>query len=362
MHGVSKDRQRGKKKPELKIIDDSEEVHQLNYSPEEAGIPRKKATLRRSQEKVALVRDLTEQESPQPTLDTSEEVEIQSPTTTPPFQIPPAFFALTVGAFLLLLGVGIFLAFGGRNPGNRDAAQDRARKKVELAQQEQIEARNLVSKLTSALSQYSSATTVEEKLLSARQPERVRPLMEGYYETRELSPLSGAKLIGQYTLPIKSLSFVVLSASFDDAPNKVFLAEVDNDLNVRIDWVSDVCFQPVDIAQYIAEKPSEAVDLRIFANPDNFYVYEFSDSEKYQCFKLTFRDNDEILYGYTERNSLTGKKLQEHFQIARRHGKRNPEPLSLKVRFLENSMSERGVFIEEFIAPRWANINELNNE
>ena len=347
-----------KKQPELKIIDDSEEIHQLEHTPQQGAPSRKKSYLRRSQEKVALERNLEVPKAGPATPLSSVEPGNEPSAESAPLRIPPIFFVLAVAAFLLLLGIGIFLAMGGRNRNQLEAAAERAREKIQLAEQERKSARELVSKLSEALDGYASATTIEEKLIFARHPERVRPLMQSYYQTHELTPLSGAQLVNQFTLPIESRSFVILSAAFDDAPNKIFLTEINNDLSIKIDWESDVCFQPVDISQFIAEKPNQSTTLRVFANPDNFYVYDFGDSDKYQCLKLTFRDNEEVLYAYTERDSPTELKLREHFKRANQIGKRQPQPLLLKVRFLENSKAEQGVFIEEFISPRWAHINK----
>ena len=358
----------GKKQPQLRIIDkldDSQEVPRLSQPTEKTGSARKKTSLRRSQEMTALARDLDEQESvnPDQTHQKTPEEGLEEPKTmASPLRIPPAFFLIVACAFLLLLGLGIFMAMGGRNRNKRDRSLNRSRENLELAQQEQKKVRQMVEELSLAIDKYSSATTIAEKLAFTRQPERVKPLMEGYYETHRLEPQTGAKLVSQYPLPIENRSFVILTASFPDESRKIFLAEVDNDLKVTIDWESDVCYQPVDLTHYIASRPTESVTLRLFALPDNFYVFDFADSTKYQCFKLTFRDSEEYLFGYVERDSPTNRLLTQHFVSTFHKRKKTPEPLLLKVRFLKESKPENGILIEEFISPRWANINEFGNE
>ena len=360
---MAKDNYRGKKQPQLKIVDDNDPVPRLDREPEKSAAPKKKAHLRRTHEVDAMSRNLADGG---PTTGPSQEFSAgdddnQAASPLPsaaPLRIPPAFLILAAVAFLLLLGIGIFLALGGRDRDSRHLVQERSRENLAAALQEREDARDIVAAMTTTLQSYTSARTVEEMLPFVRQPERVEPLMRKYYQTHPLVPEDGAELQSQFALPLESSSFVILNAGFPDSPNRIFLAEVDNDLQIRIDWESDACYLPVEIADYIAEKPTDPVDLRVFASPDNFYVYEFVDSDKYQCFKLTFRDNEELLFGYVERDSPTGQQLIRHFQNVRQSGSFMPEPLYLKVKFLENSKSEQGVLIEEFIAPRWANIEE----
>ena len=360
---MPEDNHSGKKKPQLKVIDDDNSVTRLGGAPQKPSPPRKKALLKRSNEVDAISRDLSDggANAPSPPVRTTPDAPVQAAPPAPPVRIPPAFLILAVGAFLILLGVGIFLALGGRNRDSRYAMQERSRENLQAARQDKEDARDIVAAMTTTLQGYTSASTIEEMLPFVREPERVEPLMRDFYQKHPLLPLENGELLSSFAIPLESSSFVILTAAFPDLPNRIYLAEVKNDLQIQIDWESDACYQPVEIADYIAERPTAPVDLRVFANPDNFYVYEFSDSEKYQCLKLTFRDNDEVLFGYTERGSVTDKQLARHFQKVRQSGGRQPEPLYLKVRFLENTKSQRGVLIEEFIAPRWTKIEGVLN-
>ncbi|MGJ8725221.1 MAG: hypothetical protein ACSHYB_11740 [Roseibacillus sp.] len=360
---MAEENHRGRKKPQLKVVDENDSVHRLGGEAQKTPAPRKKANLRRTHEANAIARDLDGGESPSLLSKENSPPEADAESTASsqpaaPLRIPPVIFFLAVAAFLLLLAAGVFLALGGRDRNSLHSMQDRSRANLQSTLQEKEEARDIVEALTEALESYTSASTIEEKLVFVRQPERVEPLMRDHYKDQPLIPKEGAKLISQYALPIESSSFVILTSSFPDSSNKIFLAEADTDLNITIDWESDACYQPVDIDDYVAEKPSHSVDLRVFAKPDNFYVYEFSDSSKYQCIKLTFRDNDEFLFGYIERDSPSGLRMANHFRIVQRSGSGMPEPLFLRVKFPKNAKGERGVLIEELLAVRWANIEE----
>lgn len=356
---VAGNRQDDGSKPRLRVVDEVAEVTRLDRSPSKSEGTRKKTQFHRSQEQTAISQDLAvksaESHSSEPIPDTA------TPSQEPPapLKIPPILFYLAGGFFLLLLGLGIFMALGGRHRDSRFQTQQQARESIKLNQEEEAEAKKMVTVLCEALVGYASASTIEEKLRYARQPERVEPLMRTYYSKNELRPLSGPTLVSQFPLPVENRSFVVLTSTFDDADNKLFLAEVANDLSVRIDWESDVCYQPVDLADYLRDKPTESIMLRVYAEPDNFYVYEFGDTEKYQCLKLTFRDSAEHLFGYVEKENPTSNKLLDYLKNCLLVGGSKPEPMIVTVRFLENSQSERGVLIEEMVSSRWANIDEI---
>ncbi|MBK1832980.1 hypothetical protein [Roseibacillus ishigakijimensis] len=347
-------------KPELRVVDEDKVTRLGSTGSPVPAPPRKKAQFKRSNEEGALQREIA-REDEDPLAEAPDELEDVLLTDTPaaPLRIPPAFIALAVIAFLALLGAGVFLALGGRDSTSRYQSQESARERIQFTEQEKEEARRLVADLGAALEKYTSARTIEEKLAVSRHPERVEPLMRDYYAQQEFKVREGALLKEQYTLPIEFSTFVVLTASFDDGSSGVFLAEIDNDLQVRIDWESDVCYQPVDISEYIAQRPTEPVTLRVFVTPDNFYVYEFKDSEKYKSLQLTFRDSDEYLFGYVELGSKVSRQLSLFLGSAARASQIiKPEPALLQVRFLPGGDSERGVLIEKFIAPRWAYIDE----
>ena len=279
-----------------------------------------------------------------------------SETDVVPISIPPAILGVIVLAFLFLLSAGIWLLVGGK----KDGAEARAEQQLirSNAQEEKAEAQSILQEIQRVLEGYNSATTVEEILPFVRHPERVSRLMEGYYENQTLEPRAGAILIEQTALPLSSRSFSILGVAFDNHPKKFFLAEVENDLSVKIDWESDVAYQDIPVERALVERPIEPFMLRVYVSPDTHYVYEFSDTEQYQCFKLTFRDSEEYLFGYARKGSAAEKKLREYFTLVR---SRN-EPMILTVSYPENAKGDRYVAIEEFVEYRWAYAENPDDE
>lgn len=349
-----------REKPQLKVIGDEAEVTRLDpgletakpdSSKERAPLVRR-APMRRSDDQLASVASVPVAEiSPEP----SQPAKPESPETAAvaPMRVPPALIVIVAGAFFLLLGLGVFLAMGGRaGLAKREerSLQHKVEENQKRVQEEKAAARAFLAEVNRALEGYCSATTVEEKLRFARHPNRVQPLMEQYYQDCEFSPRTGATLVEQVQLPMESRSFTIFNVTFDDGSSGLFLAEIDNDLGVRIDWESDVCYQEIPVKELIKRQPTELTDVRVFASPDHHYAYEFSDSGKYQCLKLAFRNSDEYLFGYAERGGEAERALHQVFASTRSRS----EPMLLSVRYPEGGHSDRAVIIERFICPRWA--------
>ena len=104
----------------------------------------------------------------------------------------------------------------------------------------------------------------------------------------------------------------------------------------------------MEIASYIETKPTESMVFRVYAEQDSFYSYEYVDQGRYQAFKLTFRDEDEFLFGYADRKSVGGRGL-----LALLQGRGKDIPVLLRLRFSRGTKSRRSVLIEEVLATSW---------
>lgn len=358
---------RKREKPRLRVVDDEPDVTRLGEAKapplEEAAPAKKRPTpMRRSDDQLA---SGTVMQPLGPSISSAATAPLDSDVTgslpTAPLRIPPALIIVTAGGFFLLLGLGIFLAMGGRG-GLAQREERSLQQKVEHSREEVLKekqtARRILDEIARVLDGYCTATTVEEKARFARHPERVKPLMEAYYAEHEFDPRSGALLVEQVQVPMDTRSFTIFRAQFDEGPLKLFLAEIDNDLGVRIDWESDVCYQPIPIEEMLVQKPVTPTDIRVMVTPDHHYAFEFSDSEKYQCLKLTFRDSGDYLFGYVKRKSKTEKDLYNVFS----RSQSGVEPMLLSVSYPENAHSDRAVLIERFICPRWAYTEDPQDE
>ena len=105
-------------------------------------------------------------------------------------------------------------------------------------------------------------------------------------------------------------------------------------------------------AEIHEQKPSEAMDFRVYARLDTFYAYEFADRERYQALLLTGRNSEEFLFGYIEKGSADEIELTRFLSREITKG----QPVLLRLRFLPETRSRRSVLVEKVVAPRWVHV------
>ena len=88
--------------------------------------------------------------------------------------------------------------------------------------------------------------------------------------------------------------------------------------------------------------------FRAYVQLDSFYSFEFSDQSRYQSFNLTFREDDEFLFGYADRSSVEGRGL-----LALLEKKEEGHPVLVQLRFSQHTKSVRSVLIEKVLATSW---------
>ncbi|HJM62752.1 MAG TPA: hypothetical protein QGF50_03470, partial [Roseibacillus sp.] len=182
----------------------------------------------------------------------------------------------------------------------------------------------------------------------------ILPLMREYYRRHELTSARFQAVGDIKPTQVENHPFFAIDPMIEGKSDaRGLLIEDCADGELRFDWESEVSYQPMAISDYLEKKPAEAMDFRVYVGLDTFYGYEFSDQERYQSLKLTFRDEDEFLFGYIEKGSAHGRGL------AALLGARGVSlPLRLRLRFLPDTGSRRSVLVEKVLANSWVQIEE----
>lgn len=260
----------------------------------------------------------------------------------------PMGWLVLIGVLLVVLGgwSAITLSRGEINLKGQEAESSR---KKEKEARETASALALIERLERAVSGYLSASTVEEKSSYVRHRERVLPLMRDHYRRHELLGEEFESIEDLRAAEVENYPFFGVDVKVAGKTDvKLLLIEDCEDGELRFDWESEVSYQPMAISDYVGKKPTDVMEFRVYAELDSFYSYEFSDQDRYKSIKLTFRDEDEFLFGYVERGSM-----QERGLTAILEGKENEFPLLLRLRFLPDTRSRRSVLIEEVLATSW---------
>jgi hypothetical protein len=200
----------------------------------------------------------------------------------------------------------------------------------------------------SLLARYWGARSWQQRLSLVRQSDRVKPLMQTYYEGQGGSdPMPGA-LRGKGRFLIDQTE--VLHFSFDSArANGVLEVALVRDTGgaFRIDWESCVGYGDKTFVQMRLQRPTEPIVLRVMAKLDDYYNFEFDDPEVFVCTKLASPDGGYSLFGYARRDSEVGQWLERELVGQGVRG------LALEVAYPANAQSDQCLEIRRVLADRW---------
>jgi hypothetical protein len=265
--------------------------------------------------------------------------------------IPYGWFILIA---LVVAGAGVW-SLRSMKKGEESVVrvQETVREKVEEDEKNEAAALELVGAVEAAARNYLAADTLEEILPLIREPERVRPLIEETWAANPPRSRRFKRLAMFQPAVIEGRSFWVIQAEIEDAPSESLLLEELANHEVKVDWETQACYQPLPWDSFATTRPvGKSLEFRVWATPDNHYSHEFSSFGKWNCFRLTAKNSDEHVFGYAPLESEVAKKL-----IALCRGSRHGTAtviLSLKVP--DQSNSPRGVLIEKLVEPRWARV------
>lgn len=269
---------------------------------------------------------------------------------------PMGWFSLIAIVFSALAVWAVFSMFEAQP--EIQATVDQKQEIMEKLNKENKVVRQTLDGMKKSVSGYLAATSIETLLSHVRHPDRVRPLIEHYYQNHSFQPGEFRNFARIRSMGIENKSFVYGKVDMKDGSSRKLLIEQLENGQFKVDWESDVCYLPMDWNQYLDQRPAEALDMRVKVTPDHFYAYEFRDESRYQCYKIHTRGNDRHLFGYVEKGSRAAIDIQNLITKSLQHGGGREEPMMLRLRFPKSTSSKHSVLIEAMIAPRWTFITK----
>lgn len=214
------------------------------------------------------------------------------------------------------------------------------------------EAMRTISTIEDVVRQFYRANSVEEMSKHVRHAERVRPLMEEYYSKNPMKASSAvARMVDMNPLTIENQGgFWVVMAHLESGLDDKLVVQANNSREAKVDWETYVCWQPMEWDRFVKERPEGyRGDFRVYVERDQFYNYEFADSEKYQAYRITSLNSEEVMFGYAPRNGQVFQLMDDLF--ARNNNHR--VPMLLRLYLKEGLKSRSGVLIDEVVATQW---------
>ena len=278
-----------------------------------------------------------------------EKLEEEWESSAPVKGIPWGWLALIGCAFAA--GILWSLVEVNSSDARHEGLVDEAKGILEKEREEEMGAEQMIATIERTVGQFYDSRTVDELLKYVRHPERVRPLLEKHYSANPIVPLRVESILSYDPLTIDNrATFWMVICRLSDGNDGQLLVEALSGDVAKVDWETFVCYQPMAWDKFAKERPGGYTgDFRVYVEPDNFYTHEFSDSEKYACYRLTALDSEDVLYGYVERGTMLAGKMESLLG----ESADAPLPMILQLEVPENAQSKRGVYVTRLLCPRW---------
>ncbi|MFD0894451.1 hypothetical protein KBB96_06475 [Luteolibacter ambystomatis] len=231
-----------------------------------------------------------------------------------------------------------------------ETARDESVARLEQDARENAAAEVRVDRITDTARSFVAAASIDQMLPLVRQPERVRPLMEGWYARHPLTRgrFKSLSTFRPITLGDRASFWQVGCLLADETTRELIIEELP-DGKMAVDWETSVIYQPMDWNDYTRDRPTGSFDFRVILQSDVFFSHEFSDSTRWSNFRLSTLGGEDPLYGYCQRDSETERYLQN--LISRNRGR--PVALVIRISTPPDLKSPRGVVIEKVMSEHW---------
>ena len=224
------------------------------------------------------------------------------------------------------------------------------------------EALALIDKIERTIKKFVATTTIEDRIKLSRQPERVRPLMEDFYRNGRnpllITPLEEIEVLQPITLENTAVYWMA-GLILKDHTTQNLILEVMPQGDIKIDWETYVCYQPMRWDEFASKRPDhESIDFRVIIRNDCFFSHEFKDSSKWNSFQMTTFGSEENVFGYAPVDSPEAKQL---LTLISQNSTQSTSVI-LRLRIPAGLESKNGAIIEKVLSERWIYVNDPSSE
>jgi hypothetical protein len=204
------------------------------------------------------------------------------------------------------------------------------------------------------LDEFWKAENWKDQLPMVIDADRVAALMKDFYEVQQGQiPQPGGLLSkARYSIDGHEILYFSYTSSRPSGTLEVALRRGPQG-KFLIDWESLAGYGEMPFQQFRDKRPTKPVMLRAFVRRFEYYNFEFSNSAKFICVKLTSGDSDNSVYAYCERSTELGRWLEEELAGT---GPTNYKGYILSVSFPPDAQSNQCVLLNKVMASRWMNL------
>lgn len=193
---------------------------------------------------------------------------------------------------------------------------------------------------------FANASTAEEWLSMARDPERVAPLVHAFKPSFAKGRPLGIKAFG--TEPFAGDELFQFSVTYEDGRSRLIHVIFTED-GPKVDWESFARSGGAGFGELTAPTEVEA-ELRVLVRRARYYNYNFADDRRWRAYEILNGDWPEPFTGYAPMGSLSDDTL---FRITGPNVDASPVRVILKVRAGGDDGARGQMEILEFVQQGW---------
>ena len=204
------------------------------------------------------------------------------------------------------------------------------------------------SKIEHCVRGFFEAANMDQQIAFARDPQRVRPLMEKYYQSHPQKPLEWKNL--GWVLPVEEPGYRLgyAQAVFANAEPVSLIIEEMTDGTFRVDWESSVRYGELDWEEFIKTQPTAPKLFRVIASKPQNMPPDAAPMGS-EMLEIKHPDDNDVIYAYFDRKDPKFQSLLQQLQT----GNWKDVPLTLRLCFPGPTGSGKNARIAEVEGKGW---------
>ena len=201
------------------------------------------------------------------------------------------------------------------------------------------------------LDQYWKTETWKDRVPLVVHSDQVINLMKDFYETQGgTDPMPGG-LVSKARYLIDGTEILYFSYTSSRPTGSLEVAMLrDSQGKFLIDWESLTGYGEMSFQDFRTKRPTKPVSMRAYVRLFEYFNFEFSDSKKYLCLKLTSENGESSVYAYCERGTELGRWLESDLAST---GPSGFKGYTMQVSFPPDAQSNQCVNLDKVAAARW---------
>lgn len=240
-------------------------------------------------------------------------------------------------------------ATGSANSVSNDLPAESTIKEMPL-----MESSEEVVQALALLEQYWKTEAWQDKVPLVAHSSRVADQMKNFYETQKgTDPMPGG-LINKARYQIDGIEILYFSYTSSRPNGTLEVAMLRGpDGKFLIDWESLTGYGELSFHDFREKRPVKPVTLRAYVRLFEYFNFEFSDSGKYLCVKLTSENGESSIYAYCERGTKLARWLENDLAGT---GPSGFKGYTIQVSFPPDAQSNQCVLLNKVLNPRWLSL------